>query len=383
MQFPQDAGLSCVRYYLVPRDPELEALAKNALAAPGKHVGSLICQCGEVNQWKVSLSEDGARAMLFCSCNGSSLPIYIGSPTQKHMEAKVVVSSHRCLLPLKVVIAIGYPKEVPPLGSIAVEVAQELVMAAFCSLCKQSFIRWHLTLAAPPVFQGNEPWLTKIQGYKERPFWSTLTPQEQAKHPDAPPNMLWSLAKRFPKEVLQNIVLPLIAIESPEQWKQIRYQALTSQYTQELKELTENTPKKVLAEWRHHCAMRIIERYTPQLTPEARREQEEFYRSSTQEKYFQKVGLRVGGSHNGKANDASRQATDMRRPPEERAALYQEAATELILHSLSEPVSQFDFAQNAAKAASYIASSSGHSPEEAYIEEYQWMLELLTKIKEK
>ena len=175
MQFPQDGGLSCIRYYLAERDPELEAEAFVLMASPARHVGSMICQCKADRWWQVLHPQSQEFVVLCCGCNGSSLPVYIGEPPfgplsdswARHELPEVQMHSCACggTFGDRLAIGIGYPETVPPLGSLDVERAQEVAIVGRCTKCSGTFLRWKLQLPEPPTINGNEPWIKVIQGF--------------------------------------------------------------------------------------------------------------------------------------------------------------------------------------------------------------------------
>jgi hypothetical protein len=368
MDFPKDDGLSCVRYYLVPRDQSLESLARDALTSPGKHVGSLVCQCGEVNQWRASFRDQDTRAHLVCTCNGSSLPIYIFHSGESHQKAKAQLSPHHCERQgLQIAVAIGYPGEVPLLGSMDVESAQEIVLAARCCDCQEILILWHLQLSSAPVFTGNEPFLRRIQGYRERTFWSKLSPSKKASHPDASPKELVGLVYHHPMEVLQNPALPLIALEDPTQWMEIQKSAKRQLLQERLGALSVAQQER----WRRECARRVLQQYTPTLTAaEREREQNKDWSRSAEAQSIQYQD----------ALDAEMNAfAGFHLPAEERHALYQKAVTAWALFICE--TSRFDEMPGYLEKVSALpARAEGRDAQDSARAEYEWMESTLQQI---
>jgi len=183
MQFPQDGGLSCVRYYLASRDDALNQFAHAQMQSAGVHVGRLICQCSADNYWDAYEFLDGPLVILSCGCNGSSLPVYIGKPpfengrTVEPEPSYAEPRAKQCRCGKEwcnsISIGIGYPGPVPPLGTVDVERAQEVLIAAECKECGNTEVKWHLRLPAPPMIVGDEPWIRSIQGlgYGSKTRW--------------------------------------------------------------------------------------------------------------------------------------------------------------------------------------------------------------------
>jgi len=175
MQFPQDAGLSCVRYYLDTRDSELEATARSQMISRGCCVGTMVCQCKAESSWQIVHHLDLSAVELFCGCNGSSIPVYIGKPPSLRLPqsetADVLPPGVTRSCPCgkgychRLAIGIGYPDKVPALGTLDVERALEIVIARSCKHCSSVVIEWHHQLLEPPAIQGDEPWIRIIQGY--------------------------------------------------------------------------------------------------------------------------------------------------------------------------------------------------------------------------
>ncbi len=152
-----------MRFYLARRDPELEHAAEKALSVPGRTAGSLVCVCSATDSWYVSTGSSSASAT--CGCNGSSLEVYIGEPPNPSQPRPTSV--HCPSHPdrgLTIAIAIGYPGPVPPLGTLDVEQAMQLAIAARCMECDGIWLAWKLHLPASPTITGNEPWIKRIQG---------------------------------------------------------------------------------------------------------------------------------------------------------------------------------------------------------------------------
>ena len=134
MQFPQDAGLSCVRYYLTRRDAELESETFAAMVSRARHVGSMICQCKADRSWQVLHPHSPRFVVLACGCNGSSIPVYVGEPpfgplsesfaAKELPDAELRQCACGATFSDRLGIGIGYPESIPTLGSLDVERAQ-------------------------------------------------------------------------------------------------------------------------------------------------------------------------------------------------------------------------------------------------------------------
>lgn len=258
MDFPKDAGLSCVRYFLEPFDPELEQYAGALLTTPSKVVGSLLCQCGSRTPlWGVYPHQNGMSAMASCHCNGSSLPIYIGAPpVLTFLALTPCPNGHAQGNP--VAVAIGYPGEVPMLGTLDAERAQEFVIASRCVECRALFVSFQRALAAPPVITGEELWLARIQGIKGKELPRLI---ERAQDP----NLSWSelelLIGRFPFEVLSNPVLSLLALEDPIGWQRLisrtNFHLLEEKMGEELRALSPEKQKLFAID----CVSRLLPKY--------------------------------------------------------------------------------------------------------------------------
>lgn len=168
MNFPQDGGLSCVRFFLRrPMGDSLERITSEALEARSKIIGRLNCHhCGEVDSWTGAYSESRQCFMASCGCNGSTLPVYIGAPPASGTRDW---SRFRCLdcgtEVFSLVVGIGYSFEaLPQLGSLDVERAIAIAAGLCCRNCKHQFVGWRLNRPQPPEITGNEPWLRRIQG---------------------------------------------------------------------------------------------------------------------------------------------------------------------------------------------------------------------------
>jgi hypothetical protein len=176
MQFPQDAGLSCIRYYLTNRDELLEEAARSELQSPARCVGTMVCQCGADSAWGVLRPVDPRFVVLECGCNGSSIPVYIGQPPFGPLSDRFATdelppcTADACAcgerFKNRLAIGIGYAKTVPPLGTLDVERAQEVVVLSRCLACGRVGVRWRRQLARPPLIVGDEPWIRIIQGFQ-------------------------------------------------------------------------------------------------------------------------------------------------------------------------------------------------------------------------
>jgi hypothetical protein len=155
MDFPKDGGLSCVRYYLSERSDDAEAVVRRELRAPGRVVGRFVCQCGAEDHWWVA--DGGDSAWLTCDCNGSTIPIYLGAPPARRERP----GAGRAGI---VIVGIGYPGAIPPLGTIDVERALEVVVAVARPGCDVVEVVWEVHLDEPPRIRGDEPWIRRIQG---------------------------------------------------------------------------------------------------------------------------------------------------------------------------------------------------------------------------
>ena len=176
MQFYQDGGLSCIRYYLAAQDSDLEAAARSRMVSSVCHVGIMICQCKAEDSWQVYRYPDRPMVVLACGCNGSSIPVYIGEPpfgplsnhyaSEEIPIGKMVGCDCSETFSDRLAIGIGYPSDIPPLGTLEVEIAQEVVIVAHCKKCNGTFTRWSLVLPSPPTITGSEPWIRIIQGFR-------------------------------------------------------------------------------------------------------------------------------------------------------------------------------------------------------------------------
>ncbi len=166
MQFPQDGGVSCLRYHLSARNDGLEAFARELVSSDGICAGHLVCQCGADDCWFYSVAADGTFAVAYCGCNGSSLPIYIGPPPNqarlKGGQSSRCRAGHDIYGPL--VVAIGYAGSVPRLGTLDVERAAEVAVVLECRACAGTRVAWSWRPSPPIVIRGDEPWLDSIQG---------------------------------------------------------------------------------------------------------------------------------------------------------------------------------------------------------------------------
>jgi len=162
-----------VRYYLVVHSDALEDHTRGELQSMGKLVGRLVCQCGAENGWSLWPHPDASLAVAACGCNGSSLPVYIGEPPTPELKAgrepcpadsNPVYCDCGAEWRFRLAIAIGYPGEVPVLGTVSAECAQEVIIAGQCGRCNRITTLWRLTLAQPPSIRGDEAWVKRIQG---------------------------------------------------------------------------------------------------------------------------------------------------------------------------------------------------------------------------
>ncbi len=172
MNYPQDGGVSALRFYLGSARHPLARFAAAQLRAPFHHSGRLVCQCEEEGAW--GLYHNGPWALLSCSCNGSELPVYIGAPPPTAPTARALSVPAPAGPYLKcpgcgegghfqAAVAVGYPARVPPIGTVAAEEAQEIVIALRCTRCAaEARVGWALRLEQPPTLRGDEVWLGQI-----------------------------------------------------------------------------------------------------------------------------------------------------------------------------------------------------------------------------
>jgi hypothetical protein len=154
-----------VRHYLFEEGHEVETLAKAALQSPGKVVGQLTCICKATDSWALAVGADQGWGLAICGCNGSTLPLYIGAPRSGPASARPCRSNCRTSLG-RMGIGIGYPGAVPAVGTVDAERAVEIVVISHCKTCGKSWTAWTLRLPEPPLIQGNESWLRRIQGLR-------------------------------------------------------------------------------------------------------------------------------------------------------------------------------------------------------------------------
>lgn len=174
MQFPQDGGLSCVRYYLAIRNSPLERFVQTQMQSIGRHVGTLVCQCNSDDCWVIHTFPENTHVLLHCGCNGSTLPVYIGEPpfegrradTEPTFSNSTVLRCACGTSANQVAIGIGYPGEIPKPGTLDVEHAVEVLIAGHCMGCETTDTRWHLTLTEPPVVSVDKPWIRIIQDFR-------------------------------------------------------------------------------------------------------------------------------------------------------------------------------------------------------------------------
>jgi hypothetical protein len=160
VQYPHDGGVSAIRFYLADAN-HLASVAAAAIDVGAYEAGELVCQCGLRDAW--SLARTDRCSLLVCSCNGSSLPLYIGPPPNVAGLTSIACAS--CGEGRgAAAIAIGYRGAVPPLGSLDAERAQQIAVAMRCSRCKTEWLAWQLRLAEPYPVRGDEDWLRAIQG---------------------------------------------------------------------------------------------------------------------------------------------------------------------------------------------------------------------------
>jgi hypothetical protein len=221
-------------------------------------------------------------------------------------------------------------------------------------------------LDAPPVFLEGDPRLKHVHRFTERTLWETLPPREQAKHPEAPPEQLLELSQSFPEEVLENPLLPLIALESPTLWRDIQHQTKKARLKSLLAQFfTQGSAAPSIEQWRVRCIMRAIDRYTPRLSEEQRQDIRARWKSANQD---------VNIDHYDRSRDARWRAKRPHTTPEQRVELYQTAATEMTLHLFSNPTPSW-LSDYAAEAAAYVALSLGQDEHEWALREYQWQLD--------
>ena len=161
MRYPTDGGVSAIRFYLGARSPLARAAAA-VIAVPHCDAGDLVCICSVVGMWGFSTGKRSAT--LGCACNGSSLPLYIGPPPGPDTDERAV-RCPACAEPFhSAAVAVGYPRPVPPRGTLEAEQAQEIAVALRCTKCRHEHIGWHLALPAPYPARADEEWLRAIQG---------------------------------------------------------------------------------------------------------------------------------------------------------------------------------------------------------------------------
>jgi len=164
VQYPQDGGVSAVRFQLRDRGHPLARAAADAITVRYHDTGYIICQCRFDGFWSLGFTE--RWAVLTCCCNGSSLPLYIGPPPAIDADGDRATSTP-CPCGSRfhgAAIAIGYPRPTPPLGGIEAERAQEIAVALHCTQCHTEYIGWHLRLPEPRPVSADDPWLRNIQG---------------------------------------------------------------------------------------------------------------------------------------------------------------------------------------------------------------------------
>jgi len=168
VKYPQDGGVSAIRFYLSDPDDPLAHAAASALTVAHHDAGRLICQCRFDGFWSPIATT--TWALLCCRCNGSSLPLYIGPPPGVELSRALGLdgaSGIRCSCGnshYSAAVAIGYPILTPPLGSLDAERAQEIALALHCTSCGNEYIGWTLRLPAPYPVNAGDPWLRSIQG---------------------------------------------------------------------------------------------------------------------------------------------------------------------------------------------------------------------------
>jgi hypothetical protein len=165
MQYPQDCGVSAIRFALREPDHPLARTAAAALSVPHHDAGILICQCGAPDWWRLSARK--THAVLSCGCNGSSLPLYIGPPPSERADVAMKCPRHPDSF-AAAAVAVGYASPVPELGTLDAERAREIVVALACRTTDDSYIAWALRLAAPYPITGDEPWLDAIHYSRRR-----------------------------------------------------------------------------------------------------------------------------------------------------------------------------------------------------------------------
>ncbi len=164
MDFPQDGGLSSVRYFLEDDGSVLVQEARRQVASPTTVAGRLRCQCGAAELcWAIRSHESWTR--LDCTCNGSSLPVYVGPPPGGRATPGAEVRCPRCSKSaFSVAVSVGYgDAPLPQLGTMEAECAKEVVVFCLCG-CGERFTGWSLRLPSPFKARGDEPWLKRVQG---------------------------------------------------------------------------------------------------------------------------------------------------------------------------------------------------------------------------
>lgn len=166
MDFPRDAGISCVRHYLEPEvDKAVAAATEEIDPAYGRDAGRLRCICGGNDAW-FARTFTSKCVILTCGCNGSSLAVYLGQPPNISMREALAVSCSSQHRSFTVGVAVGYQGQVPPVGSIDSERAIQVAVHGRCRDCDETVRLWSLRLLAPCPIVGDEPWLKSIHGLR-------------------------------------------------------------------------------------------------------------------------------------------------------------------------------------------------------------------------
>jgi hypothetical protein len=162
VQYPRDCGVSAIRFELGDPTHPLARAAADAITVLHHDTGQLICHCRFDGFWSLCVTK--RWAVLVCTCNGSSLPLYIGPPPDVNDPRARAVRCACGESRHSAGVAIGYPTPAPPLGSIEAERAQEIAVALRCTPCGNVYLGWHLRLPKPYPVKPGDPWLRAIQG---------------------------------------------------------------------------------------------------------------------------------------------------------------------------------------------------------------------------
>ncbi len=165
----QDGGLPALRFYVSSRQDDLTEIAVGSLRARSVVAGHLVCVCNATDLWVMCAPRDTGVPYVYCACNGSGLPIYLGRPGGDDMAMGTRLARQKACCPEEttyaIVVAIGYPcAAIPEVGTIEAERATELLVLGKCNRCAVVSGLWGIRLQAPPSIEGDEPWIRRIQG---------------------------------------------------------------------------------------------------------------------------------------------------------------------------------------------------------------------------